>query len=130
MVPPVAPRFAPADLSGLPRRTPRQPAATNGTPAPDSGPGAQAPAQDEPGEAAEPGDSGASQSGAADPGDSRASQIRDDLSRFQLGQRAAHGDGLPEPHHGGGTPGPGAEPDGESAPGENDGGVGTGAGPT
>ena len=155
MVPPVAPRFAPADLSGLPRRTPRQPAATNGTPAPDSGPGAQAPAQDEPGEAAEPGDSGASrsgaadpgdsrasrsgaadpgdsrasQSGAADPGDSRASQIRDDLSRFQLGQRAAHGDCLPEPHHGGGTPGPGAEPDGESVPGENDGGVGTEAGP-
>jgi hypothetical protein len=152
MVPPVAPQFAPADLSGLPRRTPRQPAATNGTPAPDSGPGAQTPAQDEPAQApaqdepggatepgdsrasqsraTDPGDSRASQSRATDPGDSRASQIRDDLSRFQLGQRAAHGDGLPEPHHGGGTPGPGAEPDGESAPGENDGGVGTGAGPT
>ena len=138
--PPVTPRFAPADPSGLPQRTrraPRQPAAANGTPATDSG-GAPAPAP-----ASIPTPAAGESSAAAEPGDSRASQLRDDLSGFLLGQRAARGNGLPELHHGGGTPGapatpgtpatpgppstpgPEAEPDGENAPGEGDGGVGT-----
>ena len=98
LAPPVTPRFFPADPSGLPRRTPRQPAATNGTTAPDAGPGTPAPS-----------------ALAAEPGDTRASQIRDDLSGFRLGQRAARGTSVPELHHAGGTPDPGAETSGESA---------------
>jgi hypothetical protein len=110
LAPPVTPRFSPADPGGLPRRTPRQPTATNGTTAPaDADPGTPA-----------------TSALAADPGDARASQIRDDLSGFRLGQRAARGTSVPELHHPDGTPDPGAETSGEStpAPGRADGAAG------
>jgi hypothetical protein len=130
VVPP-APRFAPADPSTLPRRTPSR--GSTGSPPPGEPP-LRAPSAHPQPPAEKP---------ETEPPTSRAGRIRDDLADFRLGQREAQAAGpapTPGPHHsnefdrrnGEQDEGPGAA-DGEPArPGEADPGsqAGTEAGPT